>query len=74
MSLQLGDLGPLFLVLILQPPHFQLFENLMMCLVDKQFAADADMKQAVTSWVYRHFTPISSTPKHKPWCHGRKNA
>jgi hypothetical protein len=39
----------------------------------KNFATNADMKQAVTSWL-SHFTLISSTPQHKPLSHGGTNA
>jgi hypothetical protein len=55
----------------LAPHHFHLLKTLQKCLA-KEFAKNADMKQAVTSWL-RHVT-LSSTPQHKPWYHGGTNA
>ena len=52
------------------PSYFLLFGHLKKHLACKRFAADADMKQVVSSTEYRHLTSISSTPACEPWCHG----
>jgi hypothetical protein len=57
----------------LEQSDFKLFEPLKKNLAGKRFATDAQVKQAVTSWL-QILDNISSTPRYKPLCHGETNA